>query len=262
MVTAAVTNGLAPLVEGVGEGIGLLHVLNSTALLAVAPTMLPSAQNDPADAAVAPATSSVALTLRDGSAAWGTGQELVLSLVEEGGGGEGAVGGAGGESGAGVAGVEGSSPPSPPPPQQQQQQKQKRGSARYDFLVLWSALSKITAEGVFVAASDGAATGATGAIRIAVAGEDVGEDKGEGVVEVIRKGFHGGQEGQGKGEGETGGQGEGRGSGPAGGHVVGELRPLSEFSAARQEALDEVRDVCVVCAFRLGCVSWVVALFR
>ncbi|CAM9423078.1 unnamed protein product [Scytosiphon promiscuus] len=46
------------------------------------------------------------------------------------------------------------------------------------------------------------------------------------------------------GRGATAGGGQttrdkGRGMGPSGGHVVGELRPLNEFSAARQEALDE-----------------------
>ncbi|CAM9310157.1 unnamed protein product, partial [Laminaria digitata] len=218
VVTAAVTNGLAPLLEGVDEGIGLLHLLNSTALLSIAPitpTPLPSTHSDAAAAtgaaavaaaaAAAPATSSVALTLHDGSAAWGAGQELVLSMAGEGAGGEGGEG------------------------EQQQQGQQKRGSARYDFLVVWSALSKITAvEGDLfaVASSDEAASGTTGAAR-------------EGIVNA--KGFQRGREGKGESEGGGGGEGEGegRGSGPAGGHVVGELRPLSEFSGARQEALEE-----------------------
>lgn len=76
----------------------------------------------------------------------------------------------------------------------------------------------------------------SGTERVVGEGADIEGVTGEGVS------FSGGLE-------ENKEAGSGRGLGAAGGHVVGELRPLNEFSAARQEALDEVRqEVFVTCS--------------
>ncbi len=219
---------MAPLLEGLpaasGDGVGLLHLLNGTSssssvLLAVGPSGTAVSELEafpPAGAA-----KSVALTLRNGGVTWGRGQELWLCL------GDGDVGGGGGGGDA------------PSEKEHQQQQQQRRGSARYDFQVLWSAP---TVDDIV-----GSHNSSSGCISSSGGG---GGSGGEGVVEETGSSGSAGADSVGEGEGQGEGQGEereaegagrGRGAGPLGGHVVGELRPLNEFSAARQEALDEVR---------------------
>ncbi|CAN0014024.1 unnamed protein product [Ectocarpus sp. 12 AP-2014] len=205
-VTKAVTNGLVPLLEGLtaGEGVGLLHVLNSTASLAVSPipptttTNVQEAAGTVGATAVSPSppSTAVALTIRDGSAVWGQGQELWMSLAQE----EDTSGGGSGDYDA-LA-------------------KVQRGSARYDFLVLWCAPQH----------GDGVSpSGDVEATRV-----------DGGLTPGIQTGAGGGDaERQPEARVEGGERGQGRGMGPSGGHVVGELRPLNEFSTARQEALDK-----------------------
>lgn len=199
-VTNAVTNGLAPLLGGVDVGIGLLQVLNSTASLTVGPSVAPADNEDdgylPSKTVSDPlATAAVALTLRNGKATWGTGQELWLCLLDpdEDGLVEREVLTAGG----------------------------KRGSSRYDFLVLWSATGATGAAEEPAQSRSGAANDDGGGFEVSVTGGG-----GAGGSTVARG---------------AAGEGLGRGLGPSGGHVVGELRPLNEFSAARQKALNEVR---------------------
>lgn len=217
-VTKTVTNGLVPLLEGftAGEGVGLLHVLNSTASLAVSSipptTTVQEAAGTVGATAVSPCppSTAIALTIRDGSAVWRQGQELWMSLAQE----EDTSGGGGGGGDDDTIA------------------KVPRGSARYDFLVLWCAPQH--GDGVS-ASGDVEATRVDGGLTPGIqngAGEGDAERQSEAGVE-------GGERGQ------------GRGMGPSGGHVVGELRPLNEFSAARQEALDEVRGaLCLHCCSR------------
>lgn len=240
VITKAVTNGLAPLLEGLpaggGDGVGLLHLLNGTSssssssssvLLAVGPSGTAVSELEvfpPAGAA-----KSVALTLRDGGVAWGRGQELWLCLGD--GDGDEDVGGGGRDALS---------------KKEQQQQEQRRGSSRYDFQVLWSAPmvdvvgSNSSSNGGSSSSSNGGSssdgrgsegvvqeTGSSGSGMFSGSAGSADEPAGQG-------------EEQGEGR-EAEGAGRGHGAGPLGGHVVGELRPLNEFSAARQEALDEVR---------------------
>ncbi|CAM9582914.1 unnamed protein product [Ectocarpus sp. 4 AP-2014] len=204
-VTKTVTNGLVPLLEGftADEGVGLLHVLNSTASLAVSPIPPPTTVQEAAGTVGATAVSpsppatAVALTIRDGSTVWGQGQELWMSLAQE----EELSSGDGGGDNDTIA-------------------KVPRGSARYDFLVLWCA------------PQHGDGVSASG---------DVEATKIDGrLTPGIQNGAGGGDADRQSEAGVEGGErGQGRGMGPSGGHVVGELRPLNEFSAARQEALNE-----------------------
>lgn len=210
-ITKSVNNGLAPLLNAVQSGVGLLQVLNCTASLMMAPSksvratdeaecLKLSAQSIAGKELLGPA---VALNIRKGSAMWGQGQELWLFQRDEN------VNPLGGESG-GLP-FQGESPASP-------RRIANRGSVRFDFLVLWSST-------------------ATG-------GDTLDEEcRGRRGLEVDTC-----DDGNGKstvrGEWQRGGHIEGvqqqRGLGPAGGHMVGELRPLNEFSAERQAALDKV----------------------
>lgn len=213
-VTNTVINGLAPLLgsedpEAKPEGIGLLQVLNSTASLVVGPS----------PRALSPARSAaVALTLRAGRVVWGVGQEdelwlRISSVKKEGEAEEETQVEAKGEA---FLGQETDDAP-----------ESKRGSDRYDFLVLWSAAAAPPTRfpGRGESSPSTIAAAETGVVAVGVDGEEARGQGGEGEA------FSG--RGQGTGSG--------RGKGPAGGHVVGELRPLNEFSAARQEALDKVR---------------------
>ncbi|CAN0458033.1 unnamed protein product, partial [Ectocarpus sp. 8 AP-2014] len=204
-VTKVVTNGLVPLLEGftAGEGVGLLHVLNTTASLAVSSIPPPTTTVQDAAGTVggtavspSPPATTVALTIRDSSAVWGQGQELWMSLAQEE---DTSCGGSGDDDALA---------------------KVPRGSARYDFLVLWC--SPQHGDGVS-ASGDVEATRVDGELT---PGIDNGAGGGDGERQSAA-GVEGGERGQ------------GRSIGPSGGHVVGELRPLNEFSAARQEALDE-----------------------
>lgn len=193
------TNGLAPLLSGVDVGIGLLQVLNSTASLTVGPSVAPADNEDdgylPSETVYdPPAAAAVALTLRDGQATWGTGQELWLCLLDL------------DEDGLVEREVTAGG---------------KRGSNRYDFLVLWSATGATGAAEELTQSRSGAANDDGGGVEVSVIGGG-----GTGGSTVARG---------------AAAEGLGRGLGPSGGHVVGELRPLNEFSEARQEALNEVR---------------------
>lgn len=174
---------------------------------------------------------AVALTLCQGGAVWGAGQELWLSLAES----------TPSSSTASVVATdvagedgEGERVPGTPPgtfPELLDQKASgdtadaavpvdlgdaRRGSSRYDFYVLWRAtISSSPTDAMLSGDTQGRSTEPTK--------EDMSDVRGDGV--------DGG--GVGKGESE-------RGLGPSGGHVVGELRPLDEFSAARHEALDQV----------------------
>ena len=209
-ITKAAMNGLAPLLEGstftAGEGVGLLQVLNTTASLEIAAAPAEAT----ATAASAPKAAAVALTLRDGSVVWGEGQELWLSLGED----------RGGNGGGGPLLSENEQK------QQQKQQQRQRGSARYDFLLLSSAR---------MGSADGSSSSSSSS-------ESVNTAAGRASRSIPNDSAGGGSgvDGGGPVE-EEGRREEGRGLGLMGGHVVGELRPLNEFSAARQEALDQVR---------------------
>lgn len=158
---------------------------------------------------------------------WGEQQELWLSLDDAGSNGRQLAGGSASSSA-------GQSAPS--------EKDQRRGSARYDFSVLWSAPTEEDSDDDEnnSNSSSGSSAVATPARSGASSGAAVA-DGGSGVEE----GRRGEESGRQAGREQDGGK--ARGLGPSGGHVVGELRPLDEFSAARQEALDEVRERGVSC---------------
>lgn len=219
------TNGLSPLLEGfpAGEGVGLLQVLNSTASLAVSPSATSPQSETERTAANPPAAAAVALTLRDGHAVWPEGHELWLSLAESDGTNDFTTNewersssesddpiARDGSSGNGAS--TGSS--------------EQRGSSRYDFSVVWS----VPAGDKDAGESHSGDVGMQAEQRVAAPG-----------IDADAAGASGSEDGRGAAaERDRRSGGVGRGMGPSGGHVVGELRPLNEFSAARQEALDEV----------------------
>ena len=93
-----------------------------------------------------------------------------------------------------------------------------RGSARYDFVVRWAENTSSDGERCL--------------------GEEVGSDSSR------RNAVEGGGKEVSTAEG-NGSESAGKGQGSVAGHVVGELRPWNEFSAERQQALDEVQGALV-----------------
>lgn len=214
------------------------------------------------------ATSAVALELRDGKAVWGAGQELWLTVAgvqfpppqgkprhEEK---ENEAAGRGGlrssvkhDSSGDPRGGSARFDPS-------------RGSARFDFLVVWSTVVAAAVSGQEYLDS-AAPIATTPSCNRYSNGTEYGNSNGtgegnsssysdgdsrssssHGTGEVTRVGSPAAAAVVAAGEGDAGpGLGllgdASRGLGPAGGHVVGELRPLHDFSAERQAALDEVQ---------------------
>ncbi|CAM9165366.1 unnamed protein product [Choristocarpus tenellus] len=161
VATKAVTNGLGPLLAGVGCGVGVLQIVNGSSSLSLGSA--PSGEGG--------ISTSVVLSLRAGQVVLGSEQDIWLSLDGE---------------NAELKGLN----------------VHRRGSHRFDFFFTWSGSDHITGGGDSSASSS---------------------DR----VNFIHK------------DDTTTLTNDGQSLGPAGGHVVGELRPLNEFSAMRQEALDK-----------------------
>lgn len=222
-------------------------------------------------------SSAVALELRDGKVIWRAGHELWLAvagaedLPSQGYSRDERVNEAARRGGSSSPAEHSSTSTNRPrgcngdPPNGSARFNAPRGSARYDFVIIWPTATTAAAATANVSGQEN--LDATALVATTPSGNKYGngiqneESSGTGEGDARRYSDNGshsissthdtdeaaevGSAATAAGEGDTGPdlglvEGNSRALGAAGGHVVGELRPLHEFSAERQAALDEV----------------------